>query len=271
MRSTAVFLLLLFGLIFEPAAAQSLTEAETTALFQEANLLFREANETSPEDPEKARDLYQRAVVRFERLVRDGHIRNGKLYYNIGNAYFRLDDLGRAILNYLRAGKDIPNDTNLIQNLKYARSRRVDKFEERQTTRVLKTLLFWHYDLSYGVRLSIFIVVFLALWAAAALRLLKKELVPDYVMIIFIIVAVLFLSSVIMENYYQRTNRTGVIIAAEIIARKGDGNSFQPSFKDPLHCGVEFLLIEKRSGWLQIELPDGRRCWIPEKAAEFVW
>ena len=84
--------------------------------------------------------------------MREGGIENGKLYYNLGNVYFRMNDIGRAILNYRRAESYIPNDPNLHQNLSYARSRRLDEIEERQKTKVLRTLFFWHYDLSGWTR-----------------------------------------------------------------------------------------------------------------------
>ena len=43
-----------------------------------------------------------------------------------------------------------------------------------------------------------------------------------------------------------------------------------PSFKKPLHAGTEFVLVEKRKKWYQIELPDSRRCWMPAKGVELI-
>ena len=48
-----------------------------------------------------------------------------------------------------------------------------------------------------------------------------------------------------------------------MIARKGDGDTYEPSFKEPLHAGAEFKLMENRGEWYQVELADGQRCWIP--------
>lgn len=49
-----------------------------------------------------------------------------------------------------------------------------------------------------------------------------------------------------------------------------DGQSYEPSFKDPLHAGTEFVLLEVRNEWSHIELPDGRQCWIPTDSASLV-
>ena len=116
---------------------------QVSGFYTEAVTMFRKANELALTNPEKAKMLYQSSVMRFERIAEDGGIKNGKLYYNIGNAYFRMNDLGMAILNYRRAETLIPGDTNLQHNLQYARSRRTDRIEEEQKTIVLKTLFFF--------------------------------------------------------------------------------------------------------------------------------
>jgi len=46
--------------------------------------------------------------------------------------------------------------------------------------------------------------------------------------------------------------------------------TYEASFKDPLHAGTEFVLVEQRNDWLHVELPDGRRCWLPAQAAGLV-
>jgi len=61
-----------------------------------------------------------------------------------------------------------------------------------------------------------------------------------------------------------------VVLEHEVVGRKGDSTTFEPTFKEPLHMGAEFKLVEERKGWLHIELADGRRCWIPESAAGII-
>ena len=96
---------LLLSVVSLPA---EMSDSELRTVFSEANGLFRQANEVAAQNPIAAEDLYRRAALRFERLVDDGEVRNGKLYYNLGNAYFRANDIGRALLNYRRAELGIP-------------------------------------------------------------------------------------------------------------------------------------------------------------------
>ena len=259
--------LLLLSVVSLPAA---MSDSELRTVFSEANGLFREANEVAAQNPIAAEDLYRRAALRFERLVDEGAVRNGKLYYNLGNAYFRANDIGRALLNYRRAEQGSPHDLNLQQNLSAARASRLDTFEPTEQDRVLRTLLFWHYDFSTRVRTAIFALAALICWVLAGWRLFRPEATPRGVLIGSAVTAVLFLGSLLVDAYRQSEQSPGVILAHEVVARKGNGESYEPSFKEPLHAGTEFLVLDERGAWRHIELPDSRRCWVPVGAGELV-
>ena len=254
---------------FEGLAAR-LTETEKTEVFSRAKDYFREANEVVGNDPQRAMGLYRQAVVRFERLVRDGEVHNGRLFYNIGNTYFRMEDLGRAILNYRRAEPLIPNDVNLQQNLGYARAERLDKIEVKEKTKVLHTLFFWHYDIPEQTRSFVFLASFLAAWLLAGVRLYVRRAPLGWALAVAICVSVLFLASLAVQTGARQRVRPGVIVSPEVVARKGDSEAYHPSFTEPLHAGTEFVVEEDRGEWCQVQLADGRRCWLPAASVEYV-
>jgi tetratricopeptide (TPR) repeat protein len=269
LRSFVLIVLLLLCFVSQTTAG-TVSQEELEGLLRQGNDLFRQGTETAATDQEGAKGLFSKAAMYFERIVRDGEVQNGQLFYNIGNAYFRTGDLGKAILNYRRAEAYLPNDPNLRQNLEYARSRRQDKIEETERTRVLRTLLFWHYDLSARTRSVVFAVCSAFFWLGASIRLFHAKAPPRWVLGCLGFAAVLFLGSLIFEGVTKNSNTAGVILAEEVIGRKGDAETYQPSFKGPLHAGTEFGLVEDRNDWYQIELSDGRLCWIPKRAAELV-
>jgi tetratricopeptide (TPR) repeat protein len=268
---------ILFGLVFILIASFSAAVAENSMdvgsdqqeLFSEANTFFNQANELLEQDVIQAEDLYRKAILRYERLVSEG-IQNGKLFYNIGNAYFRIGDVGRAVLNYRRAEQYIPNDNNLQQNLTYVLEQRQDKFEIKQKEKVLKTLFFWHYDLAVVTRSIIFGVFYGILWTILVVRSFWPRPFMNWVFGISFIVVLLFSSSLLVDYYAKHNNRAGVIVASEVVARKGDGVSYQPSFEEPLHAGTEFSVLETRNQWLLIELIDGSQTWVPDKSVGWV-
>ncbi|MEW6355425.1 MAG: tetratricopeptide repeat protein [Planctomycetota bacterium] len=243
----------------------ALGASEVQSLFFKGNELFHQANDLAAKDPDKAKEIYRQAVLRFERIAEEGGVRNGRLYYDIGNIYFRMGDLGRAILNYRRAERYTPNDPNLIQNLRYARSRCADRIEETQEARILKTLLFWHYDFSARARSILFAVCFIAFWVGGGLRILRKGFAPRWVVAAFGILAVVLFASLFVEAWADSRETAGIVLAGETIARKGDSATYEPSFKDPLHAGAEFQVVEDRGEWINVRLVDGRSCWLPKK------
>ena len=83
--------------------------------FDQANLLYQQ-NKFG-----EARDAY-------EAIVHEGFV-SGELYYNLGNAYYKTGDLGKAILNFERALRFMPNDDDLKHNLQLANLMIVDRIE----------------------------------------------------------------------------------------------------------------------------------------------
>jgi hypothetical protein len=252
------------------ARGAELSRSKILELFQEANELFRQADQGIGTNPQNSESLYRQAAMRYESIVSKGGVENGKLFYNIGNVYFRIKDIGRAILNYKRALDYIPDDANLCQNLAYVRDFRRDKIEEKQKTKVFKTLFFWHYDLSTRIKIILFLIFFIVIWLLAGMRLFFKHSVLGWGLPSAVVLAAMMSGSLIAESITLHRNIPGVIIDAEVIARKGNSDNYAPSFTEPLHAGTEFNLLEKRENWLYIQLPDSRACWVPSKSVDLV-
>jgi tetratricopeptide (TPR) repeat protein len=267
----AIFILAAAGMIISSAIfAAGLSTEEIRGDLAEAQKAFQKGLELETSNPELGRDYFRSSILHYRRMVDEGGVRNGRIYYNIGNAYFRLDDLGRAILNYKRAALYIPNDDNLRQNLKYARGRRKNRVEEKEREKVFKTLFFLHYDLPYSVRFLVFSISFALIWMAALLYIFVRSGRLKIAIIIFAIISTGFFTSLMIEKINFTGSPAGVIIDDETVARKGDAVTYQPSFTDPLCAGTEFQLIENRGAWWQIELVNGVRCWIQSDAGETI-
>ena len=258
------------GSVINNAYAEDLDSAAVSDLYSQAKDYFRQATSKSIKSTDEAMSLYKKSAMRYERLIKEGGIENGKIYYNLGNIYFRMNDIGRAILNYRKAAQYIPNDPNLKQNLDYARKKRTDKIEEKQETKVLKTLFFWHYDLSVKTRIMLFSIFFALIWIAAGLRIFFKRTFLFWCITVSSVISILLAGSLVAEEYNLSQIRPGVIISTETTARKGNSETYEPSFKEPLHAGTEFTLLEDRGDWYHVELSDSRTCWISSEDVELV-
>lgn len=243
-------------------------------LYNQGNDLFVQAVNSNISNPHEAESLYKESLLRFLQIAEG--VQNGKLYYNIGNTYFQLDDMGRAILYYRKAALLMPGDLNLKENLAVARAKRVDTSSEKESLRILETIFFIHYNLSASLKSVIFGIFFSLVWISASFLLLKKKISTSLFQafftstIIFSILGSIFLISVLVDTIELKRYPGGVITADAIIARKGDGLSYSSSYKDPLHSGLEFTLINERQGWYYIELSNNTRTWIPQNTASLV-
>jgi tetratricopeptide (TPR) repeat protein len=71
-------------------------------------------------------EQYEEAVALYEAIAKR-RIRAGRVYYNLGNAYFKAGQLGKAILSYERARRLLPRDEDIEANLGFVRLLKVDK------------------------------------------------------------------------------------------------------------------------------------------------
>jgi tetratricopeptide (TPR) repeat protein len=267
----ATFFLVLLSLMPAPAAPHAeLSKTDISVLFRQANDLFHQADTVRMRNPEKAASLYRRAVMRFETIVTKGRIRNGKLYFNIGNAYFRMKDIGRAILYYRRAAQYIPNDRNLCHNLVYARMKRIDAMSQNPATHASKTILFRHYDFSMPVKVTLFSVFFVTIWILAGIRIFFRKPFLGWGLLFAVLLTVLLGGSLLAGVISLHSERPGVIIEESLTARQGDADIYASSFTEPLHAGTELNILERRNNWYHVEFPDSRRCWIPARGVQLV-
>jgi len=252
------------------AAADVLPKEQITTLFSQANDAFRQANAVN-DDPGKANSLYEKAILGYEKIIRDGHIENPKLYYNLANAYLLQNDLGKAILNYRKAEKLDKSNSDIQKNLAFARARRIDKVEQKTETQILRTLAFWHYDFSTRTKFVVVCMSFAVLCLTLTVVIwYGRKTSLSLIAVISAGLLVCFAGSVAVDSFNQANRLSGVVISLQVTAYQGDGSNYPASFKEPLHTGTEFILIEHRPGWFHIRLANGSDGWIPQSDAELI-
>jgi len=267
-KLTKILIVLFLISLIGPANAQ-MTKDQAYSLFSQANESFRQAN--SAKDSDQAERFYGKAILAFEKIIDEGQIKNARLYYNLGNAYFLKGDIGKAILNYRRAEKLDSSDTNIQKNLTFARSKRIDKVDIKTEKRILQTLFFWHYDFAIKTKFLLTCIFFgIVCICVAGIIWFGRSASLVTPAIICAVLTVCLLSSFIVESRTKDSRICGVITAKEVIARQGDGQNYSPSFKDQLHEGTEFDVLESRPGWLHIKLFDDSDGWIPQISAALI-
>ncbi len=206
------------------------------------------------------------AINAFEQLAGKG-IQNGRLFYNLGNAYLKNDDLGHAMLWYERALKYIPHDPDLKFNHDYALTLTKDERGE-QTSPLLRILFFWKYQLSPDTIRWIALVLNAGLWVSmAVLAIRKKHLLRPS--IILVAAATLIFSATAAFNYVEAARiHNAIILPAEVPIRSGFTDSATQLFV--LHAGTK-VRVERTSGdYLLIRYTQEKMGWVKQADAGMI-
>ena len=244
-----IFILLLFfsgGMCF---AADTPSAEE---LYFEANRAFKE-------------NRYQEAIDDYFELIGKGYV-NGHLYYNLGNAYFRSGQLGRAILNYKRAHLLIPRDADLNFNLRYALDQIQDAISADQN--FLKQAFFWLDEITFRELMWSFAVLNILFWGILVLRLFVR---PEWTYYVFIVLLIFWLvggASLGVKWHQLRTDLRAVILTGEVDVLAGPDSNDTVLFK--LHQGTTIYRERIEDGWSLIRLSENKRGWVESNAIETI-
>ena len=212
---------------------------------------------------------YRSAAAGFESLVTAG-VRSAAIEYNLGNAFFRLGDLGRAITHYRRAQRIHPADNKLAANLAYARARVEPAIRPSGDRRLAQRLLFWNASTSMNLRFWICALSSAAGWLGLAfwLRFRKGPLLALSLSAIGLGGA--NAGSVAWQLRDEQARPAAVLVAPETILRQGRGDAYERAMRQPLGAGVELRIIGQRGDWVEVELADETTGWLPAGALERV-
>jgi len=197
-------------------------------------------------DSAKSNEDYLEASKLLESMLVDG-FKNGAVYYNLGNAYFRSGEYGRAILNYRKALPYRPRDPYLKANLQQAIAAAPGKLGESPKP-WWNHVLFWSDWLAYPTKMKICFgsLCTLALITVGAI-FFRHPRVHWLSFAIALLSLALGLDLLLQYNDVELEKRA--VIVSETIARKGTGNSYEPAFDQPLRDGAEFQVLSETSDW----------------------
>ena len=235
------------------ARAADAPPASPQTTFFHANALYKDGQ-------------YDAAAREYEELLHGG-LTSGNLYFNLGNAYFKAGAQGKAILNYERARRLMPNDPDVAANLAYAQSL---TGAEACPPPLWQRLAFpaAHRFAPGGLIGLTSLAYTLLLISLTVYRLWTRR--PRWLAYTAVALGILLLVSgtslahqMLGDEWYDQA----VIV--------GDGETparFEPAESGTVHFALKegslVSVLDRRDGWLQIARCDGRRGWVPSTSVE---
>ena len=243
--SIAVLLMLL------PMTANAATKADADSAYVDGN--------------------YQEAIKAYESLLKHGE--SAELYYNLGNAYYRTENITRAVLNYERALLLSPGDGDIRFNLQIARSKTIDKIVPESEM----FFVTWYRSLvnimsvdGWGrmalVSLALVIVLFLVYLFSARVWVQKVGFFGGGILLVVFVFSNFFA----WQQRQQLLNREGaIVVAPSVTVKSTPAQNGTDLFI--LHEGTKVVITDgSMKSWREIRLADGKKGWIESKKIELI-
>ena len=217
------------------------------------------------------RNDYASAIQIYESLLKKGEA--AEIYYNLGNSYYKADDIAKAILNYERALLLQPGNADIRANLEIARSKTIDKVVSVPDiffVALVKSLI---NCLSVDAWAKLGIVFFILLLISFSLFFLFKQIVWKKS---GFIAGIVFLFLVVLSNIFaseqksELVNRNkAIILSPSVTVRSTPSESGTSLFI--LHEGHKIEVKDNSMReWKEIRLEDGKVGWVPTSAIEVI-
>jgi tetratricopeptide (TPR) repeat protein len=229
-----------------------------------ANLVLV-AQQVTLEKAEKAYDnkRFKEAVSLYEKLIGEGYKSTG-LYFNLANAYYRNNDIGKAIYYYELARKIDPHDEDVRLNLGIASSKTIDKIDSKENfflsavkTNVLSTLT----TTTWGWLTVIFIVLacilFFAFVSTSHPRLKRVSFAFSGLFFVAFLFAYFLGYSALRSKY---DNKFAIVLSKEV--KVVNEPTAAGTTKFTLHEGTKIRVIERNGDWVLIGLDNGNEGWL---------
>ena len=223
---------------------------QSNKIFDEGNALYNEGK-------------FAEAIDKYKVILDSGQ-HSAELYFNLGNAYYKLNNVPESIYYFEKALQLNPNDSDIKNNLTYAQNMTIDAIDvqpEVGFNKLFKNLVTYFTYETWAKLSIVFIILFvgLFLWYYFSYNTGKKRLA-------FIsFTASLFFFAITLALAFQRfeidrKNKPAIVFAPETSVKSDPNPNGQEVFQ--LHEGTKVNILETFENWNKIQLYDGKVGWI---------
>jgi tetratricopeptide (TPR) repeat protein len=224
---------------------------------QSADELFTKANE------QYKLEQYNEAILTYNKIEGLGLI-SSELYYNLGNCYYKLNQVAPSIYNYEKALLISPTNEDAQNNLVFARRLTIDNIEElpksvfqKVDEAVVKKLSYDEWAIT-SVSLSILgVILFLLFYFSYSPSKKRLFFVTSILSFLLLIVTSVFAYK---EYSFAKRNIKAIVFAEETDVKNGPTISSDKVFT--LHEGTKVDVLDTVDNWKKIRIADGKIGWI---------
>lgn len=225
--------------------------ANPEKLYADANQAHRDGN-------------YKEAILLFEQLITEHNLIAPELYYNLGNAYYKLTDYPNAILNYERALKLKPGDEDVKFNLGLANQKIEDRIEPVPQIFYVT----WFKTVRNLIALDTWSILFLSLlalsaitWGVYFLHTRRSARVAGfYSGISLLVLAIVSLCLAFSLNKDSRIQQDAIVFSSSVSVKSSPSDAGTGIFV--LHAGTKVSIHDRLGDWVKVRVADGNEGWM---------
>ena len=216
-----------------------------------------------------SKNNFEKAIKGYQTVLDKG-VESYEIYFNLGNAYFKSNNLGLAILNYERAKKLNPDDEDLINNLKLANQKTEDKIDAmpelflKQWKNGMVDLFSEREWSLICITLIILGLLLFSVYIISSKSILKQLGFFGGGLFIILSVAVFFIAK---HKYNLTITTSSAIITTESVTVSGS-----PTEKGTklfvLHEGTKVEITDEGTDWTEVKIANGNVGWIKTSQLE---
>lgn len=214
---------------------------------------------------------YKSAIQIYEALLEKGEA--AEVYYNLGNCYYKTNDIAKSILNYERALLLDPGNTDIRVNLEMARAKTVDKITPIPDIFFVAWIKSLINCLSVDAWAKCGILFFILFWVAVALFFFSKQaslkkggFIGGIVFLILVVLSNVFASQ---QKAVLVNRNAAIVLVLSVTVRSTPSESGTSLFI--LHEGSKVELKDNSMReWKEIRLEDGKVGWVPTSSIEVI-
>ncbi len=210
--------------------------------------------------------------IRYYMAIENQGLRSVPLYYNLGNAYFKLGDVAHSMLYYHRALKIEPSNEDTKHNIDVVQSHTKDKIESIP----LFILLEWNNAIRSSLSILGWSITSIVAWGGLLLflllfllsRQLAHKKLGFYGALLCAVVLLISTSYAIGERREIVDNHEAIVMSQSLAVKSSPISSSTDLFI--LHAGTKVALLTTLEGWSKIVIADGRQGWVESRQLEVI-
>lgn len=225
--------------------------SQNQTVFKEANALYNDAK-------------YQDAIDKYESILKSGQ-HSAELYFNLGNANYKLNRIAPSIYYYEKALRLDPNDTEILNNMAFAQNMTIDAIEQvpevgisKFVNRIINILGFDAWAKLSIVFMLLFAGLFIAYYFVFSTNRKRLAFIGSNASLFLMLVALFFAFQ--KYNLVQK-DKPAIVFSQEAEVKSEPNLRSSEAFR--IHEGTKVQILDTVNNWKKIKLVDGKSGWIP--------